>query len=47
MARVSGTALSNFLNFTLKMGGPSWSAAVRGVGKELVEQGAGHRLLKI
>ena len=39
MARVSGTALSNFFKLYSKMGEPV-GKAVRGVGKELAEQGA-------
>ena len=39
MARISGTALSNFFKLYSKMGEPV-GRAVRGVGKELVEQGA-------
>ena len=39
MARISGTALSNFFKLYNKMGKPVGDA-VRGVGKELVEQGA-------
>ena len=39
MARISGTALSNFFKLYSKMGEPV-GRAVRGAGKELVEQGA-------
>ena len=39
MARISGTALSNFFKLYSKMGEPV-GRAVRGVGKELAEQGA-------
>ena len=39
MARISGTALSNFFKIYNKVGNPIGDA-VRGVGKELVEQGA-------
>ena len=38
MARVSGTALSNFFKLYQKMGEPV-GKAVRGVGQELAEQG--------
>ena len=39
MARMSGTMLSNFFKIYNKMGEPV-GKAVRGIGKELVEQGA-------
>ena len=38
MARLSGTALSNFFKLYSKMGEPV-GKAVRGVGKELIESG--------